>query len=191
MRILTNGLPTAISVNGQVCNIRADYQTCIRIIMAFEDTELMPAEKAEVLLKLLYIDSPVDLQTALKKGLQFLDCGDERETDEEGTDSSRKYSFSKDEKYIFAGVNKVLNGRLSKGDFVHWWEFALAFMDLPEDCMMSKILYYRTQYAKGKLTREEKMVWAKNRDIFELEETQTAEEKEKYDNFMNRLGKND
>ena len=142
-------------------------------------------------IRLMVNDDPERVIAFDPSDVVFLDCGDERETDEEGTDSNRKYSFSKDEKYIFSGVNKVLNGRLSKGEFVHWWEFALAFMDLPEDCMMSKILYYRTQYAKGKLTREEKMVWAKNRDIFELEEIQTAEEKEKYDNFMNRLGEND
>ena len=57
--------------------------------------------------------------------------------------------------------------------------------------MMSKILYYRSRRNAGRLTKEEQRLWAKNRDIFELEETQTAEEKEKYDNFMNRLGEND
>ena len=41
------------------------------------------------------------------------------------------------------------------------------------------------------MTKEEREVWAKNRELFELEEIQTAEEKEKYDNFMNRLGEND
>lgn len=187
MGVLTSGLPTAISVNGQVCSIREDYQTCLRIIMAFEDMELTSMEKAMVLLELLYIDKPDDLQTALEKGIQFLDCGDKRGDEEESGDASRKYSFSKDEKYIFAGVNKVLNGRLSTGEFVHWWEFVLAFMDLPEDCMMSKIIYYRTQYAKGKLTREEKEVWVKNRDIFELPMERTAEEKRAEEEFFRHL----
>ena len=101
------------------------------------------------------------------------------------------YAFSQDERYIFSGVDKVLNGRLSRGEYVHWWEFVFAFMELPEDCMMSKILYYRSRRNAGRLTKEEQRLWAKNRDIFEVEETQTAEEKEKYDNFMNRLGEND
>lgn len=189
MGVLTSGLPTAISVNGQVCRIQADYQTCLKIIMAFEDGELTSTEKAMVLLELLYIDKPTDLQTALEKGVQFLDCGEKKAKEEESGDTSRKYSFLHDEKYIFAGVNKALNGRLSTGDFIHWWEFVLAFMDLPEDCMMSKIIYYRTQYAKGKLTREEKEVWTKNRELFELPVEKTAEEQRVEAEFMKKLGK--
>lgn len=187
MGVLTSGLPTKISVNGEICRIRADYQTCLRIIMAFEDMELTSMEKAMVLLELLYIDKPKDLQTALEKGIQFLDCGDKRGEEEESGDASRKYSFSKDEKYIFAAVDRVLQGRLSKGESVHWWEFAMAFMDLPEDCMMSKIIHYRTQHAKGKLTREEREVWAKNRNIFELPMEKTAEEKRAEEEFFRHL----
>ncbi len=187
MGVLTSGLSTAISVNGEAYKIRADYQTCLKIIMAFEDRELTSTEKAMVLLELLYIDKPTDLQTALEKGVQFLDCGEKREEGGESGENSRKYSFAHDEKYIFAGVNKALNGRLSTGDFVHWWEFVLAFMDLPEDCMMSKIIYYRTQHAKGKLTREEREVWAKNKDIFELPVEMTVEEQQKEAEFLRRL----
>ena len=188
MGVLTSGLPTMISVNGEVCRIRADYQTGLKIIMAFEDKELTSMEKAMILLELLYIDKPKDIQTALEKGILFLDCGEERSGDgvERGNEI-RKYSFAHDEKYIFAGVNKALNGKLSTGDFVHWWEFVLAFMDLPEDCLMSKIIYYRTQHAKGKLTREEQEVWAKNRDLFELPVEMTAEEEQALDVFMQRL----
>jgi hypothetical protein len=187
MGVLTSGLPTKISVNGEVCRIRADYQTGLKIIMAFEDKELTSIEKAMILLELLYIDKPKDIQTALEKGVLFLDCGEERRGGEESGDTSRKYSFAHDEKYIFAGVNKALNGKLSTGDFVHWWEFVLAFMDLPEDCLMSKIIYYRTQHAKGKLTREEQEVWAKNRDLFELPVEMTAEEETTLNDFMQRL----
>jgi hypothetical protein len=188
MGVLTSGLPTAISVDGEICRIRAGYQNCLKIIMAFEDKELTHTEKAIILLDLLYIDKPKNTQTALEKGILFLDCGEERTNKgETGGEESRKYSFSHDEKYIFAGVNKALNGRLSTGEFVHWWEFVMAFMDLPEDCLMSKIIYYRTQYAKGKLTREEKEVWAKNREIFELPVEMTAEEENTLNKFLSRL----
>lgn len=192
MGVLTSGLPTMISVNGEICRIRADYQTCLKIIMAFEDKELTSMEKAMILLELLYIDKPKDIQTALEKGILFLDCGEERSkegVERSDSDISRKYSFQHDEKYIFAGVNKVLNGRLSAGGFVHWWEFVLAFMDLPEDCLMSKIIYYRTQYAKGRLTREEKEIWAKNRELFELPVEISAEEEQALDVFMQKLGR--
>ena len=187
MRILTEGLPTKIMVGQEVCRIRYDYKTCLKIIMAFEDRELTGAEKAAVLLDLLYIDRPNDLQAALEKGVRFLDCGEKREDGKVGGEERRIYSFWYDEKYIFAGVNKVLNGRLSLGTPVHWWEFVLAFLDLPEDCMMSRIIYYRSRYAKGKLTKEEREVWAKNKEIFELPVKMTDQEEDALAEFMKRL----
>ncbi|MDD3041039.1 Gp15 family bacteriophage protein, partial [Bacteroides sp.] len=117
-----------------------------------------------------------------------LDCG-EVSKGSGGEPSSRKYSFTHDEKYIFSGVNKVLNGRLSTGEFVHWWEFVMAFMELPEDCVMSKIIYFRTQFAKGKLTKEEKQVYYENRSMFELPVELTAEEEAAEAQFMELLGK--
>ena len=187
MGMLINGLPTAILIDGQVCRINASYRACLTIIMAFEDNSLTNAEKAMILLDLLYIDKPPDFSIAFEKGIQFLDCG-EVGKGSNGEYQGRKYSFSYDEKYIYSGVNQVLNGRLSTGEFVHWWEFVMAFMELPEGCIMSKILYYRTQFAKGKLTKEEKQVYYENRSMFELPIELTVEEQEAEAEFMALLG---
>ncbi|WP_312059641.1 Gp15 family bacteriophage protein [Anaerotignum sp.] len=187
MGLLISGLPTAIMVGGQVCRIDASYHTCLKIIMAFEDITLTNAEKAMVMIDLLYIDKPASFNSAFEKGIQFLDCGEAGRGDvEEPTD--RKYSFSHDEKYIFSGVNRVLNGRLSTGEFVHWWEFVMAFMELPEDCIMSRIIYFRTRFAKGKLTKEEKRMYYENRSMFELPLDLSADELAKADEFMRLLG---
>ena len=189
MGVLLEGLPTAIEIEGEVYPIHTDFQTGLRIILAFEDTALTLSEKAVILVEQLYKVKPKDFAKAVSFGIRYLNCGENR--GEGNGRGQRMYAFSQDERYIFSGVDKVLNGRLSRGEYVHWWEFVFAFMELPEDCMMSKILYYRSRRNAGRLTKEEQRLWAKNRDIFELEETQTAEEKEKYDNFMNRLGEND
>ena len=65
----------------------------------------------------------------------------------------------------------------------------MAFMDLPEDCMISKIIYYRMQFAKGKLSKEEKKVYYDNRRIFELPEELTAEEEKARNKFFESLEK--
>ena len=188
MGMLISGLPTAIMVNGTAHEIDASYHTCLTIIIAFEDNSLTNTEKAMLLLDLLYKNKPSDLNTAFEKGIQFLDCGEVSKGGEGGY-SERRYSFSYDEKYIFSGVNRVLNGRLSTGEFVHWWEFVMAFMELPEDCIMSRILYFRSQFAKGKLTKEEKQVYYENRSMFELPIKLTAEEEAAEAEFMALLGK--
>ena len=188
MGILISGLPNAIEINEKTYEIDSDYRTCLKIIMAFEDSTLSVIEKSMILVDLLYREMPCDFQEAVKKGIKFLDCGEEEKAAKTVGDS-RKYSFSHDEKYIFSGVDRVLNGRLSKGNYVHWWEFVMAFMELPEDCIMSRIIYFRTQKEKGKLTREEQKIYYENRNIFELPEELTADEEAAKDKFMELLGK--
>lgn len=182
---LTDGFPTQAEVAGRVYDLNTDYRTCIRIIQAMEDVNLTEFEKQVILLSLLYREVPEDIQEAVRKAALFLNCGETKES--EG--GERVYSFRQDDRYIFAAVDKVLQGRLSKGENVHWWEFVSAFMEMPEDCVMSRILYYRSRKNAGKLTREEQEVWAKSRELFELEEVQTAEEKAKEALFLQRLGR--
>ena len=187
MGILVDGLPKAILIDDKDYKINADYQSAIRIINAFEDKNLLDQEKAYILIELLYKEQPHNIEMAVKKGIQFLDCGDANNNEGGGQNEGRRYSFKHDEKYIFAGVNKVLNSRLSKGEFVHWWEFVMAFMELPEDCLMSRIIYFRTQYAKGKLSREEKLLYVKNKSIFQLPEELDNEEEALKDKFMEKI----
>ena len=182
---LTDGFPTQAEVAGKVYDLNTDYRTCIRIIQAMEDVDLTDIEKQSILLCLLYREVPKDIPEAVKKAVLFLNCGEENES--EG--GERVYSFRQDDRYIFAAVDKVLQGRLSKGESVHWWEFVSAFMEMPEDCVMSRILYYRSRKNAGKLTKEEREVWAKNRELFELAEEQTREEHRKEAMFLQRLGK--
>lgn len=184
--ILIEGLPTAIDIKGEIYDINANYQTGLKIITAFEDTELTQFEKCMVLVELLYKDIPEDLNEAVKQGIRFLDCGEGNEGSG-SSDSIRKYSFTQDDKYIFSAVDKVLNGKLSKGDFVHWWEFVLAFMELPEDCMISKLIYLRTQKAKGKLSKEERELYYSIKNLVDLENDYNQEEQKEIDEFMKLL----
>lgn len=188
MNILINGLPTAIEIDGKPYNINADYRTGLKIIIAFEDKALTELEKQSVLLNLLYKEMPSNVGIALQKGIKYLNCGDLERSEDKGIEQ-RIYSFSYDQKYVFSAIDRVLYGRLSKGEFVHWWEFITAFMDMPEDCMMSKIIYYRTQFQKGKLTKEERKIYFDNRSIFELPVELTNEEELKRERFMRRLEK--
>lgn len=180
---LTCGYPSRVNIEGEQFEITTDYRDCIKAICALEDGDLTLIEKQSILLHIMYHQIPSNLEMAIKKAILFLNCG------EEGTEScgTRVYSFRQDDKYIFAAVDKVLHGRLSLGEAVHWWEFVSAFMEMPEDCVMSKIIYYRTRYASGKLTKEEKDVWRKNVKLFMLNSEETQEEKNAKNEFISRL----
>jgi hypothetical protein len=190
MNILIDGLPTAIEVDGHEYEINADYQTGLRIITAFEDGDLTVQERCAVMVNLLYKEQPANFQEAVRMGIIFLDGGkDPEEKSKTMSDGNRYYSFLHDAGWIYAGVDRVLQGRLNRGDFVHWWEFITAFMELPEDCMMSRILYLRQQYVKGKLTKEERKLWYEMRDTLELPVELTEQERAAQDEFMRLLEK--
>lgn len=189
MNLLLSRLPDTIKVGNKLYKINADYRTGVKIILAMEDANLTDREKQVVLVSLLYKETPKDFAEAVLQGVKFLNCGSQSVDENKGQDSRRLYSFAHDDKYIFSGVDRVLNGRLSRGEDVHWWEFVMAFMELPEDCTMSKIIYFRSRYAKNKLTKEERKLYAENRELFELPQELSAEEQSALDEFMGLLGK--
>ena len=187
MNILVDGYPRYIDIDGKSYGINTSYRVGLKIILAFEDNELSYLEKNLLLVKLLYKEEPKNFAHAIEKGIQYLDCRTKNISNQSGNHEDRRYSFSYDEKFIFSAVDKVLNGKLSRGDDVHWWEFVMAFMELPEDSLMSKIIYYRTQFAKGKLTKEEKQIYFQNKDIFELPDNLNQDEQNKINEFLQLL----
>lgn len=186
MNILTDGLPMAVEIDGAEYQLNTDFRTCLKIILAFEDEELTGYEKQMVMLALLYKGIPPDTQKACELAVKFLNCGEVPSEGGEGA-GDRLYSFTHDARYIYSAVDRLLCGRLNRGDSIHWWEFVTAFMELPEDCMMSRILYLRAQHAKGKLTKEERQQWAQMRDVLELPVHRTADEAAREEEFMRLL----
>lgn len=189
MNPLLTGLPTQLEVAGETVEIDSDYRTALLIMTAYEDRSLTPAEQHAVLVARLYRRLPADYPAAVAAGLAFLnfDDRDKPQEEREQRESPRLYSWKYDGKYIFAAVNKALNGRLCTGGFVHWWEFLMGFMEIGSDCMLSRMIYLRKQFAEGKLTKEERRQYAELRDILEFPEELTDEEQAAADVFLARL----
>lgn len=171
MNVLLQDFPEAIAVGEQILDIDYDYRNCIRIITAWEDEYLTNEEKIYITLDLLYNienDEIEDKELAFEKACLFLNSGEQNEATNDKP-KKRVYSFEKDNKYVYSAIDGVLDGRLSDNKPVHWWLFGMAFMEIPESCMLSKIIYLRTQKNKGKLTAEEKKMYKENIEIFEID----------------------
>lgn len=190
MNLLTQDLPVKIDVDGEIINIDYDYKNCVQIILAWEDKGLTAHEKMIITVDRLYETVPKNIEVALKKAMLFLNVGEEQDEleNELKTPKPRVYSFEKDSKYLFSAIDQVLNGKLSEGKPVHWWVFSLAFMEIPESCLMSRIIYLRTQKNKGKLSKEEKAQWKEMRELLEMEVPEEAlideKGKENVNNFF-------
>ena len=165
MSVLTEALPTSVEVDCRRYSIRSDYRVCLRIMEAFEDDALTSAEKQTVMLYLLYPEIPENAAGACEAAMAFLNGWTASAGDDDGV---RRYSFSKDARYIFTGVLQTHGVDLENIEYLHWWKFCYLFVDLREDCFFSRIVYYRTRRDKGKLTPEEREYCRSIRDILDL-----------------------
>lgn len=186
MNILIDTLPTSIEIDQVEYPINPNYKTCLNIILAYEDNELMPQEKHMILLKTLYKEVPHDITKAIQQGLLFLDGG-EKEQGDGGSPSSRLYSFRQDAKFIYSSINASHNDALKRYDFIHWWDFITMFMEMNENCFFSHLIQMRQSSKDGKLTKEERKWISNNPKIFNLESIYTLEEQEELDEFERLL----
>lgn len=188
MNALTERFPTKVRIDGQCYELNTDFRVGVKIMMAFEDNELSALEKQLIMLQLLYKEIPPDTQKACELAVKFLDCGESGD-ENGGTESERTrlYSFSKDAKYIYSAIRQSHGVDLESTTYLHWWKFCYMFMDLREDCMFSRILYYRQQRQRGKLTPEERAYCAQIEDILALPEHWSPEEQYAANEFMSLL----
>jgi len=186
MNILLERLPTAIEVDGEICEINADFRNCLEIILIFEDPELAEFEKRMIMLELLYKEVPENTVEACKKAVKFLNCGEE--IGKSHKTKTRLYSFEKDAQYIFTAINQSHSIDLETVEYLHWWKFCYMFLDVGEDCFFSHLVDLRARKAKSKLTKEEKEFCNNNPDLINLPEVLSAEEIIEQNELLRILG---
>lgn len=191
MNVLTDKFPTKTIIEGKEYNLNTDFRTCLNIILAFEDDELFPFQKLEVMLENLYGENiPQNIEMAIQKAILFLDCGEKDEEKKVGaTNSNRLYSFSKDAKYIYSAIKQTHNIDLETIEYLHWWKFVYLFLDLNPECFFCKMIDLRNKKRKGKLDANEKKLYIELFDILELDNKPqfTDEEQKEIDEFMEKL----
>lgn len=187
MSILTQKLPKAVLVDGQVYDVAYDFRTCLKIITAFEDRELAAIEKQMIMLKLFYKDRvPEDAVKACETAVKFLNCGEIYVDNEEsaGSNLGRLYSFTQDAKYIFTAINQTHGVDLEAVDDLHWWKFSAFFLDLREDCFFCRLTYLRKQKKLGKMSKEEQAWYYSIQKIVDFEGDDIVADDENLNEFL-------
>lgn len=187
MNILTDTLPEKVDISGVMYQINTDFRTCLKTIMAFEDPDLTPQEKAGILLSNLYPEIPSDIETAIQQANLFLNGG--KVNEEESEPSPRVYSFSKDANFIFAAFRQTHSIDLQKAD-LHWWEFLSLFMDLGSETTFCQLVSLRKRIKTGKASKEERQAAREMGDLIEVPEfdDRTLAEKEAEADFLRKIG---
>ena len=172
-------LPTSLPVCGVEYEIRSDYRAILDIIIALNDVELADREKAMVALYIFYPgfdDMPNEhCQEALRQCFWFINAGRD---DEEQNKPVKLVDWKQDFQYIVSPVNRVLGYEIRSVEYLHWWSFVGAYMEIGE-CMFAQIVRIRSTKAQGrKLDKQDQEWYVKNRNIVDLKHTYTSKESE-------------
>ena len=169
-------LPVSVEVGGAEYEIRSDYRAVLDICAALSDPELDGGEKTLAALDIFYpcLEGmpPEHYQEAVEACFRFINCGEE-ETPEK---SPRLVDWEKDFRLIVAPVNRVCGCEVRAVEYMHWWTFLAAYMEIG-DCTFAQVVNIRNKQAQGKpLDKQEREFYRKNRRIVDLERHYTKEE---------------
>ena len=162
------GLPTTVTIGDEEIPIRSDFRAILDIMEAFNDPNLDDYDKTEVMLDIFYPepDRITDMQEAINQCLIFMDGGKKQGTKKK---SPRLVDWEQDFDHIIAPVNRVLGYEARAVEYLHWWTFLAAYMEIGGDCVFSQVVSIRDKKARGKkLEKHEREWYRRNRDMVDL-----------------------
>lgn len=180
-------LPTYLNVGGENWKIRTDFRAIIDILKYFADPEYEDVQW-DICLDILYEDyekMPFHLQKeAAEKALEFIDMG----IKDDGKQKPHTMDWEQDAAIIIPSVNRVLGKEVRSLEYMHWWTFLGAYMEIGES-LFAQILNIRIKNAKGKKLEEwEQEFYKENRALIDLQAKRTERSQEEKDALRTLFG---
>ena len=184
--------PTSLNVGGIDYEIRTDYRAVLDLFTALTDPDLTDENEqitaymqSRIILEIMFPDCdniPAEhIQEALDKVSEFIDMGisDDRK-------KPKTMDWEQDAPILIPAINKVLNCEIRAVQYMHWWTFLGAYMDIGES-LFSNIIHIRQKKAKGKkLEKWEQNFYNENKSLidFKQKDQRSNEEKEKLRDYF-------
>lgn len=176
-------LPTTATIGGVERRVRTDYRAVLDALSVMADPDVDDEERTLVVLEIIYEDFDEiptrDYSEALDWAMWFVAGGKEPERGRK----TRVMDWEQDFPLIAAPVNKVLGYEVRSCDYLHWWSFLAAYMEIG-DCLFAQVVSIRKKKAKGeKLDKADQKFYRENRRLVDLERRETAAEAELFDEW--------
>lgn len=177
--------PTSLNIGGINYEIRTDYRAVLDLFTALADPDLTDENEqitaymqSRVILEIMFPDCeniPAEhIQEALDKVSAFIDMGisDDRK-------KPKTMDWEQDAPILIPAINKVLNCEIRAVQYMHWWTFLGAYMEIGES-LFSNIIHIRQKKAKGKkLEKWEQDFYNENKSLIDFKQVEKRSEEEK------------
>lgn len=179
MSILTEKLPEALVVCGQICPIRTDFKTWLRFSQLIAENELT-TEKIVNIFKLVFYEIPPNLFEALNAIMRFYaKSEDVKQLSGKNTDKKRYFDFEADGDLIYSAFLQQYGIDLCDADLMHWWKFKALMNGLSENTHFVKVVQYRSMDLSKIKDKEQKKFYRKMKTLYKLPDHRSEAQKEK------------
>jgi len=181
-------LPVSLSVGGEIWNIRTDFRAILDILKYFSDPEYEQDEQWEICLDILYenyAEMPYELhQEAAEKAIEFIDMG----IKDDGKKRPCLMNWEQDAPIIIPSVNRVIGREIRSLDYMHWWTFLGAYMEIGES-LFSQIISIRQKKAKNKkLEKWEQEFYKDNKSLIDFSKKKVERSQSEKDELREYFG---
>lgn len=177
-------LPTQADIGGATYAIRSDFRAVLDVLTVMADADLTDEERGVVALEVFYEDFgdmlPSDYGEALEYMVWFVGGGDAA-----ARRPRRKLAdWQQDFPIIVGPVNRVLGFESRSAEYLHWWTFLGAYMEVG-DCLFAQVVAIRKKLSRHrKLERHEREFYNENRELVDLKVRETDAEREILDAWL-------
>lgn len=143
-------LPTSVEIDGVECKFNSDFRDILDIFRILNEPNLLEQERVVIALDLFYKDEnyKINIVDAIKKMFEFI-TQNETEDNSSSTNEKPLYDWDQDFNIIISPINRTLGYDVRSKEYVHWWTFMSAFMEIGE-CTFSTYVAIRNKLNKGK-----------------------------------------
>ncbi len=176
-------LPTSLEIGGVGYAINTDFRTVLYVLDVFADPDYEDDERPAICLQVMYPDWETIPQERRKEALErvvdFIDMDMPEGTEGNHGRRPRLVDWRQDAPMIVPAVNKVLGAEVRAMEYLHWWTFLGAYMEVG-DSLFSSVLGIRQKKRKGKpLEKYEQEFYRENRALIDIKKRDSAAETER------------
>ncbi len=173
-------LPKCLTVWDEVYEIRSDFRDILDVMEILNNVELQEQERGFLTLLFFYPEfekiPPQNYQEALKQCFWFINGG--KHDDQSGKKPPRLMDWEQDFPYIIAPINRVIGHEIRADNYLHWWTFLSAYMEIGE-CTFSQIVHIRDAKNRRKpLDKADKEWYRRNQALVDLKTRYTSAEED-------------
>lgn len=171
-------LPTQAEIGGATYAIRSDFRAVLDVLTVMADADLTDEERGALALEVFYEDfdemPPDSYREAVEYLKWFVSGGDVAAK----SPRHKLADWQQDFPIIVGPVNRVLGFESRSVEYLHWWTFLGAYMEVG-DCLFAQVVSIRRKLSRHKkLESHEREFYRENRDLVDLKARETDAERE-------------